>query len=62
MRYNLLGQAEHWFPGKNTAELDDAALSSVLEQSPFRRVIPGILRDAHAQFFEAPAKRASEGG
>jgi len=62
MRYNLLGQGDHWFPGKNAAQLDQHNLDEVLAQSPFHNEIPGILREAHACFFEAPVQRASQGG
>ena len=60
MRYNLLGNADHWFPGNNAAEFDEAALCKSLEANPFVDRIPGILRDAHALLWEKPAKRLSE--
>jgi len=58
MRYNLLGQAGHWFPGKNAAEIPD--LSAALESSPFREKIPGVLRQAHQLLFDKPVERLSK--
>jgi hypothetical protein len=60
MRYNLMGNAGHWFGGMPAAEFKDEDLKPVLEKSQFADRIPEILREAHALLYDAPKKRLSE--
>ncbi|HNX52147.1 MAG TPA: aldo/keto reductase [Pontiellaceae bacterium] len=60
MRYNLMGNAGHWFGGMQAAEFKDEALKPLLEKSRFAGRIPEILREAHAMLHDEPKKRLSE--
>lgn len=63
-RYNLLGNAGHWFPGENLKVLDDSAkwaeLEQKLAQSPFAGQIPAYLHEAHEMLKGEEKQRQSK--
>lgn len=62
MRYNLLGNGGHWFPGLNAAGLDTLSVESLkkaYKDSPFSEQIVGWLREAHELLADDEVKRLS---
>ncbi len=60
MRYNLLGNAGHWFPGEKADKLDEVDLSQALANSPWKDRIPAVLREADEILGGEPVKRLSQ--
>jgi len=60
MRYNLLGQADHWFPGNRADKLDELDLRECLINSPQAEKIPQMLAKAQDILGSAEIKRLSQ--
>jgi hypothetical protein len=60
MRYNLLGQGDHWFPGEHVEKLEIEKTAPCLKNSPFADLIPTVLTEAHALMHDQEQKRLSE--
>ena len=60
MRYNLLGNAGNWFPGKNAASFDEESVIRSVGTNPFAKKIPSILREAHEMLLGEEKKRLSQ--
>jgi predicted aldo/keto reductase-like oxidoreductase len=62
MRYNLLGQGDHWFPGAQAKSLDQINLDAIARRTGLGDRLKQLLRQAHEQLGEAPVKRLSAAG
>ncbi len=60
MRYNLLGNGGHWFPGRKAENIDADAITRACHENPFAQRIPSILREAHDLLNGEEKKRLSE--
>ncbi|MDZ8237709.1 MAG: aldo/keto reductase [Nostoc sp. ChiQUE01a] len=60
MRYNLLGNASHWFPGNKSDRLNELDLRQCLAASPHADKIPQILQKAHQLLAGEEVKRLSQ--
>lgn len=59
LRYGLLGNGGHWFPGKKAANVDGIEWESVLRDSPFASLIPDRLKEAHRLYGKKENQRLS---
>ncbi|MFN5516232.1 MAG: aldo/keto reductase [Cyanobacteriota bacterium] len=59
MRYNLLGNGGHWFPGQPAKEIDTRRLQDCLRNSPHGEIIPQLLRETHQLLGGQERKRLS---
>jgi len=60
MRYNLLGNAGHWFPGRKAETFVDQEILQACASNPFATRFPALLREAHAMLNDAPVQRLSQ--
>ncbi len=63
MRFNLLGNGGHWFPGapvESVEEVDTGALTSAVAESPYAGQIPGLIQQCVELLGGAKVKRLSE--
>ena len=59
-RYNMLGNASHWFPGNPVKKHDKKAMRKALSDSPHTDRIMEILEEVQTLFADAPVKRLSQ--
>jgi len=60
MRYNLLGNGNHWFPGNKADQLDRLDLHPCLSRSPHADKIPALLAQAHQLLIGEAVQRLSQ--
>ena len=59
-RYNMLGNASHWFPGNKADKVKNLDLRECLRNSPNRDRIPTLLNETHKLLGGAQVKRLSQ--
>ncbi|MCC5599944.1 aldo/keto reductase [Nostoc favosum] len=60
MRYNLLGNASHWFPGNKADRLDELDLRQCLARNPHADKIPQVLEQTHQMLAGEAVQRLSK--
>jgi uncharacterized protein len=61
MRYNLMGQAGHWFPGLKASAWNEADMRAALSGARHRERLLEILHAAHTLLDAEPKQRLSQG-
>ena len=59
-RYNMLGNASHWFPGNKADKVKNLDLRECLHNSPHADKIPALLSETHKLLGTAQVKRLSQ--
>jgi hypothetical protein len=59
MRYNLLGNGGHWFPGEKADQIDQLNLKLCLANSPHAEKIPHLLKEADRLLGDKAVQRLS---
>lgn len=60
MRYNLLGNASHWFPGKKAINIDQLDLRRCLAHTPHAAKIPDLLQEVDQMLGGETIQRLSQ--
>jgi uncharacterized protein len=60
MRYNLLGNGDHWFPGSQADKISQLDLQECLSRSPHADKIPYFLTEAHQMLAGEARQRLSQ--
>ncbi len=59
-RYNMLGTADHWFPGHIVKDYDETEMHEALRNSPHAEKISNILKESRTLFEDTPIPRLSK--
>jgi predicted aldo/keto reductase-like oxidoreductase len=60
MRYNLLGNGGHWFPGENAAKARELDLAEIAQRSTLGDRLVPLLEETHRMLWKEPVKRLSQ--
>lgn len=65
MRFNLLGNGGHWFPGvavDSKDQIDQRAIAKAVDGSPYADAIPGLVEESFDRLGGEKVKRLSDSG